>query len=62
MALCPPDHTKPIYISVGNCISLRQAVQIVSSLCVYRIPEPIRYADHLSREYLRSKKDIQKGF
>jgi endonuclease V len=44
---------KPIYISVGHRVSLATATKLVLSLCVYRIPEPIRLADHHSREALR---------
>ena len=52
LSYCPPKITKPIFISVGHRVSLDLALKIVSSLCVYRIPEPIRIADHLSRKYI----------
>lgn len=34
-------------------MSLNQALHIVSSLCNFRLPEPIRFADHLSRMALK---------
>ena len=54
VSYCKPGNTKPIYISVGHLISLDQAVSVVKALCVYRVPEPIRVADHLSRQHLAS--------
>lgn len=40
----------PLYVSVGNRISLRAAADWVLRLCRgYRIPEPIRIADRLSK-------------
>ncbi|GLD61076.1 endonuclease V [Lates japonicus] len=45
--------SKPVYVSVGHKISLDTAVRLTHSCCRYRVPEPIRLADCLSREYLR---------
>ncbi|KAG5278947.1 hypothetical protein AALO_G00104480 [Alosa alosa] len=45
--------TKPVYVSVGHRISLDAAVRLTHACCRYRVPEPIRQADMLSREYLR---------
>ncbi|XP_033984324.1 endonuclease V-like [Trematomus bernacchii] len=45
--------SKPVYVSVGHRISLDTAVRLTHSCCRYRVPEPIRQADCLSREYLR---------
>ncbi|EDV28252.1 uncharacterized protein TRIADDRAFT_53685 [Trichoplax adhaerens] len=45
--------TRPIYVSVGHRLDLKTATKIVLASCKYRLPEPIRQADHLSREYLR---------
>jgi deoxyribonuclease V len=44
------DNVKPLYISPGHRVSLEQSVEIVLSCCrKYRIPEPIRQADRLSK-------------
>ena len=45
-----------IYISVGHDISLDEAVKICAALSFARIPEPVRQADLLGRELLRSNK------
>lgn len=45
--------SNPIYVSVGNFISLPTAVAVVTTCCIYKIPEPIRQADLLSRDYIR---------
>eukprot|EP00795_Rhopilema_esculentum_P009577 gene9577-17332_t len=52
------DTRKPIYISVGHKISLHNAVKIVGKCCKYRIPEPVRQADIISREYMRNNYEI----
>ncbi|MFP3983700.1 MAG: deoxyribonuclease V [Desulfurivibrionaceae bacterium] len=39
---------KPVFVSVGHNISLRDAEETVLACCrKYRLPEPIRLADHL---------------
>lgn len=45
--------SKPLFVSVGNRVSLATATKLVRALCQYRVPEPIRLADHHSREALR---------
>ena len=47
VALRTKDNTEPVYVSVGHKISLRSAVGLVLSLCLYRIPEPTRLAHNL---------------
>lgn len=47
--------TKPIYVSVGHKVSLITAARLVKSLCKYRIPSPIRFADMHSRAFLRGE-------
>lgn len=40
---------KPVYVSIGGGLTLNKAIEIVKSCSIYRIPEPIRFADKLSR-------------
>ncbi len=43
---------RPIYVSVGHRISLERAVELVLAACRgYRLPEPTRIADRLSRAH-----------
>jgi deoxyinosine 3'endonuclease (endonuclease V) len=42
----------PIYTSPGNRISVKTSLELVKTICKYRIPEPIRMADRISREQL----------
>lgn len=46
---------KPVYVSIGHKIGLETAVWLVKNCSIYRIPEPIRQADQLSREAVRLK-------
>ena len=48
------DVFHPIFISAGHRISQESAARLVRSMCPTRIPEPIRQADLLSREYIRN--------
>lgn len=46
--------TRPIYVSVGNMISWETCLWIMDKVIKdCRVPEPIRTADRLTREYLR---------
>lgn len=48
------DHVKPVYVSPGHSIGVTQASDIVLTLCSrYRIPDPVRHADHISRLALK---------
>lgn len=41
---------KPVYISIGHRVSLERAVELAFACCRgYRLPEPVRLADALSR-------------
>ena len=53
-------NVRPVFVSVGHRISLDEATELtlrLSQRC--RIPEPIRSADHLSREALRLREVSQ---
>jgi len=47
------ESKNPVFVSIGSGLSLKTAVSLVTSISRHRIPEPIRQADFLSREYLR---------
>jgi deoxyinosine 3'endonuclease (endonuclease V) len=49
------DSTNPIYVSIGHKITLDSAIKIVSHMCKYRIPEPIRNSDIKSKLYFDYK-------
>lgn len=42
----------PIYVSIGHKISLETSIKIVTKLCKYRVPEPIRNSDIKSKLFL----------
>jgi len=50
----------PVFVSVGSNVSLSTAIHVVINMSRYRIPEPIRQADQLSREFLRLNHPTQK--
>jgi deoxyribonuclease V len=53
------DHVKPLFISIGHCISLPEAKRIVLACCNgCRVPEPTRLADIL---VARAKTDPDLG-
>uniref|UniRef100_A0A7S2RKM7 Endonuclease V n=2 Tax=Mucochytrium quahogii TaxID=96639 RepID=A0A7S2RKM7_9STRA len=52
-AVCTKGTTKPIFVSQGHRVSLNTCVDIVKNCCKHRIPEPVRQADLLSRDWLR---------
>jgi deoxyribonuclease V len=44
---------KPVFVSIGHLMDLNDSIQIILKSCRgYRLPEPIRRADHLSREQI----------
>lgn len=48
------DNVKPVFVSPGHLTDLYSSVKIVlQSLTQYRIPEPLRRADHLTKELTR---------
>lgn len=48
-----PGTKVPIFISIGHLISLQKAIEITAALSYSRIPEPVRQADLLGREFMR---------
>lgn len=48
----------PIYVSVGNKISLETARRVVLACCKHRVPDPIRFADQISREAIRQRQRL----
>ncbi|KAJ2365677.1 hypothetical protein H4S01_003113 [Coemansia sp. RSA 2610] len=54
VAVRPPGAAvNPVFVSVGHRFALRTAVEVVRRCSVFRVPEPIRVADLLSREQAR---------
>jgi deoxyribonuclease V len=48
------DGVRPVYVSPGHLIGVDQAADVVLGLCSsYRLPDPLRRADHISRQALR---------
>ncbi len=49
------DNVKPLFVSPGHCVDVEGSVEVVMN-CVgrYRLAEPVRRADMLSRELKRS--------
>ena len=42
---------KPVFVSIGHRMDLNDSIRVVLKSCrAYRLPEPLRRADHLSRE------------
>ena len=46
---------KPVFVSIGHLMDLNDSIRVVLKSCRgYRLPEPLRRADHLSRKNLNS--------
>lgn len=59
LVLTTKDGVAPVYVSVGNRIGLLPAARAVLKTCTkYRLPEPIRAADSLSRKAARAAKAL----
>lgn len=53
-AVATADNLKnALFVSPGHRISLETAIELTLKCCVFRQPEPIRYADHRSREMIK---------
>lgn len=49
------DNVRPVFVSPGHLTDLHSSIEIVlQSLTRYRLPEPIRRADHISKELIRA--------
>jgi deoxyinosine 3'endonuclease (endonuclease V) len=60
-ALRSLDSTRnPIFVSVGHRMTLSAAIQVTLHCCKYRVPEPVRQADQLSRAYIRQNRVTNK--
>ncbi|GMK54265.1 hypothetical protein CspeluHIS016_0108510 [Cutaneotrichosporon spelunceum] len=45
---------KPVFVSPGHRVGRAEACEVVLALCgKYRVPEPVRFADQVSRKMLR---------
>ena len=52
------NNVKPVFISPGHLIGMKESVGIVLKLCTkYRLPEPIRAAHKLAGETIRMIRD-----
>lgn len=55
LVLTTRDGTKPVFVSVGNGIALFPAARrVLETATKYRLPEPIRWADRISRKLART--------
>jgi deoxyribonuclease V len=56
-AWIPPRASRAFYVSVGNRITLETALGIAQGATRDRYPEPLRIADHMSKEGKRKKNE-----
>lgn len=43
---------RPVFVSIGHLMDLKDSIRVVLKSCRgYRLPEPLRRADHLARKY-----------
>ena len=54
------NSSNPVFVSVGSGLSLASALELVSKVSKYRVPEPTRQADLMSREFLRLNHPTQR--
>src|SRR3989449_11450445 len=52
----PPGRARPIFVSVGNRISLDRSLEIVQRSTQHGYPEPLKLADRVCREMKRNEK------
>lgn len=59
-ALIPVKNcSNPIFVSPGNRVSLAMAIEFVVKTSKYRVPEPIRHADLMSRQKVKDEKFVE---
>ncbi|KAF0976957.1 hypothetical protein FDP41_004252 [Naegleria fowleri] len=51
--LTSDEYHEPVYVSIGHCVSLKTAIEIVTMCCLDKIPEPIKQADLRSRKVVK---------
>ena len=57
------DNVRPLFISPGHKIDLKASIDIVlNCISKYRIPEPLRRADYLSKSIKRDESFIRMSF
>ncbi len=57
--LCTQHNVKPVFVSVGNRITLEQALEITLKTAItYRIPEPLRQAHQFAQLALKKQKNM----
>lgn len=49
---------KMVYVSPGNLISFKSALHVAKTICISRIPEPIRIAHTLANEIRKNKPSV----
>lgn len=50
------DSVRPVFVSPGHLIDLESSIEVLlHCLTKYRLPEPVRRADHVSKECARKK-------
>ncbi|KAG2388275.1 hypothetical protein C9374_000439 [Naegleria lovaniensis] len=54
MLLTSDVYHEPVYVSIGHCVSLTTAIEIVTMCCIDKIPEPIKQADLRSRKIAKN--------
>lgn len=55
------DGVKPVFVSPGHGVSRREACEVVLALSGrYRVPEPVRFADQVSRRLLRETRESRR--
>jgi deoxyribonuclease V len=51
--VCTRTGVKPVFVSIGHLMNLNDSIRVVLKSCRgYRLPEPLRRADHLSRKQI----------